>query len=190
MKIEEIEEQDYEHYKKVREFVQNIEESCNFKCKMCENTCCTSNLRSLTIYDYFYMKENKIDLSGLNLNIYEKTGQVIGIEMKGKDNNSYQCYYYKDRKCSIHPYNPLMYHCFPFNYKIEDDFYFQNREPSTKRMWIQLFSTRKSNSICEGFKKNRFKFSLCFLRHKLHIGFKESKRLEEIRKKAKKFKRH
>ncbi len=135
------------------------------------------------------MKENNVSTSGLNLDIYEKTGEVIGIEMKGnysklhKDYKGYQCYYYKDRMCSIHPYNPLMCHCFPFNYNFEDDFYFKNKEPSTKRMWIQLFSTRKSNSVCEVFKKNRLKFRLFFLRYRLHIGFVKSKRLKEIQKK-------
>jgi len=143
------------------------------------------------------MKENNVDISGLNLNICEKTGEVISIEMKGnysklhKDYKGSQCYYYKDRKCSIHPHNPLMCHCFPFNYNFEDDFYFQDKEPSTKRMWIQLFKTRKSNSICEVFKKkNRFKFRLSFLRHKLHIGFKKSKRSKEIQKNIKKYRKH
>lgn len=97
---------------------------------MCGSSC-TQNI-PIFFEDYYYMKDNHVSLEGLKVSKNEE-GILFYLKMSSKKRGGLTtdvCFYEdeENRKCSLHPYNPLICHSFPFvcnldRFKEEDVFF-------------------------------------------------------------------
>lgn len=119
----------FEIYKELRDNIDRLKEEVGFKCRKC-GSCCTQNI-PIFFEDYYYMKDNYVSLDGLSVSKNEK-GVLYRLKMhSNKGELTTGICFYEDqdnKKCSIHPYNPLTCHSFPFvcnldNFKVEDVFF-------------------------------------------------------------------
>jgi Fe-S-cluster containining protein len=119
----------YEIYKVIRKEIDRLKKKVGFSCKQ-GGSCCTRNIK-VFIYDYLYMREKNVDTSGLELSRSED-GFIHYIDMNWKGESRFNtgvCYYENGNQCSIHPYNPIICHSFPFvwniRYSQDRDFFIQ-----------------------------------------------------------------
>ncbi len=115
-----------------RDKIDQLKEEVGFKCKMC-GSCCTHNI-PIFFEDYYYMKNNHVSLEGLDISKNDE-GILLYLKMLSKKRGELTtsiCFYenQENRKGSIHPYNPLICHSFPFvcnldRFKEEDVFFIQ-----------------------------------------------------------------
>ena len=103
-------------YERVRREIDKIKELDGFKCYRC-GSCCYGPKNPITGLDVEYMKENGVDLSGIQV---EGKGYYITRELKTID---HYCYYFdqESKLCKIHPYNPMLCYTYPLVVNVDSN---------------------------------------------------------------------
>ncbi|KKN25528.1 hypothetical protein LCGC14_0883950 [marine sediment metagenome] len=97
-----------EKYELMRNKIDEIKKEEGFKCLKCGD-CCHGLKNPISELDYIYMKENGVDLDGIEIEdtLFSRRN------LKIIDNH---CFYYEEnsKTCKIHPYNPMLCWTYPF----------------------------------------------------------------------------
>ncbi len=136
-------------YKRIRLKIDELKTSCGFECKMC-GRCCTPNV-DLSEEDFFYMKEKKANLEGVETwkasdgSLMPKKSLKHKLGSLGYKNTGI-CFYEVEKSektlCKIHPNNPLVCHSFPFVVNLSTKFFMIKDSCTWMKENFEFFSVK------------------------------------------------